>query len=105
MFSYQSDINAASFISTERENTLSGIFFENFIASELTAKNHKLFYWKGRSSAELEFCILSSKNPQTLENSIFIVYELALRLSLVLYPFSHVTNSHKSKNKGKGYIF
>lgn len=59
MFSYQSGINAASFISTERENTLSGIFFENFIASELTAKNHKLFYWKGKSSAELEFIIES----------------------------------------------
>ena len=35
MFSYQSGINAASFVSSERENTLSGIFFENFIANEL----------------------------------------------------------------------
>ena len=60
MFSYQSGINAASFISTERESTLSGIFFENFIANELTAKNHKLFYWKGKSSAELEFIIESA---------------------------------------------
>ena len=59
MFSYQSGINAASFISNERENTLSGIFFENFIASELIAKEHKLFYWKGKSSAELEFIIES----------------------------------------------
>ena len=31
MFSYQSGINAASFVSNERENTLSGIFFENFV--------------------------------------------------------------------------
>ena len=37
MFSYQSGINAASFISSERENTLSGIFFENFVANELIA--------------------------------------------------------------------
>lgn len=59
MFSYQSGINAASFISSERENTLSGIFFENFIANELTAKEHKLFYWRGKSSAELEFIIES----------------------------------------------
>ena len=57
MFSYQSGINAASFISSERENTLSGIFFENFVANELIAKGHKLFYWKGKASAELEFII------------------------------------------------
>lgn len=59
MFSYQSGINASSFISNERENTLSGIFFENFIANELIAKGHKLFYWRGKSSAELEFIIES----------------------------------------------
>ena len=43
MFAYQSGINAASFISSERENTLSGIFFENFVANELIAKEHELF--------------------------------------------------------------
>ena len=59
MFSYQSGINAASFISSERENTLSGIFFENFIANELIAKGHKLFYWRGKATAELEFIIES----------------------------------------------
>ena len=59
MFSYQSGINAASFVSAERENTLSGIFFENFVANELIAKGHKLFYWKGKSSAELEFIVES----------------------------------------------
>lgn len=60
MFSYQSGINAASFISNERENTLSGIFFENFIAGELIAKGNPLFYWKGKSSSELEFIIESN---------------------------------------------
>ena len=59
MFSYQSGINAASFVSSERENTLSGIFFENFVANELIAKEHKLFYWWGKSSAELEFIVES----------------------------------------------
>ena len=59
MFSYQSGINAASFVSSERENTLSGIFFENFAANELIAKEHKLFYWRGKASAELEFIIES----------------------------------------------
>ena len=60
MFSYQSNINAASFISSERENTLSGIFFENFVANELIAKGHNLYYWRGKSYAELEFIIESN---------------------------------------------
>ena len=59
MFSYQSGINAASFVSSERENTLSGIFFENFVANELIAKEHKLFSWRGKASAELEFIVES----------------------------------------------
>ncbi|WP_370775063.1 ATP-binding protein [Holdemania massiliensis] len=59
MFSYQSGINSVSFVSNERENTLSGIFFENFIANELTAKGNNLFYWKGKSTAELEFIVES----------------------------------------------
>ena len=59
MFSYQSGISAASFVSNERENTLSGIFFENFVANELIAKEHHLFYWRGRASCELEFIVES----------------------------------------------
>lgn len=59
MFSYQSGINSASFLTNDRDNTLSGIFFENYVAEELTAKNHKLFYWKGRTSAEFEFIVES----------------------------------------------
>lgn len=67
MFSYQSGINAASFISSERDNTLSGIFFENFVANELVAKEHKLFYWRGKSSAELEFIIESNSKLYPLD--------------------------------------
>ena len=59
MFSYQSGINAASFVSNEKENTLSGIFFENFVANELVATGNSLFYWRGKASAELEFIIES----------------------------------------------
>ena len=60
MFSYQSGINAASFISNERDNVLSGIFFENFVAGELRAKGHKLFYWRGKATSEIEFIIESN---------------------------------------------
>ena len=59
MFSYQSGINSSSFLSNDRENTLSGIFFENFVANELVANGNKLFYWKGKSSSEIEFIIES----------------------------------------------
>lgn len=59
MFSYQSGINAASFIGNKKENTLSGIFFENFAACELVAKGLKLFYWRGKSS-EIEFIVESA---------------------------------------------
>ena len=59
MFCYQSGINAASFVSGDRENTLSGIFFENFVANELIAKGHKLFYWRGKANAEIEFIVES----------------------------------------------
>lgn len=67
MFSYQSGINAASFVSSERDNTLSGIFFENFVANELIAKDHKLFYWRGKASAELEFIIESNNKLYPLD--------------------------------------
>lgn len=59
MFSYQSGINASSFISPDKENMLSGFFFENFVANELTAHGIPLFYWKGKLSAELEFIVES----------------------------------------------
>lgn len=59
VFSYQSGINAASFVSNDRENTLLGIFFENFVTAELIAKGNPLFYWRGKASCELEFIIES----------------------------------------------
>ena len=68
MFSSQSGINAASFVSNERDNTLSGIFFENFVADELIAKEHKLFYWRGKTSAELEFIIESNNKLYPIDD-------------------------------------
>ena len=57
MFSWQSGINASSFISKEGQNNLAGIFFENYAALELTARDLKLFYWKGKNNAEMEFLV------------------------------------------------
>ncbi|WP_333672247.1 ATP-binding protein, partial [Holdemanella porci] len=43
MFSYQSGINASSFVAPNKENTLSGIFYENYVANELVAKGIGLY--------------------------------------------------------------
>ena len=59
MFAYQSGLNTASFINSSN-NTLSGIFFENYVATELISKGFKLYYWKGKNNAELEFLIESN---------------------------------------------
>jgi len=67
MFSYQSGMNAASFVSNDRENTLSGIFFENFVASELIAKENPLFYWRGKASCEMEFIIESGNKLHRID--------------------------------------
>ncbi len=55
MFSWQSGVNAASFFSKNGQNSLSGIFFENYAALELAARNIGLFYWRGKNDAEMEF--------------------------------------------------
>ncbi|MGM9858365.1 MAG: ATP-binding protein [Bacilli bacterium] len=57
MFSYQSKVNPITFIDKNSRNTLSGIFIENYVASELIFSNYKLFYWRGKNDAEFEFII------------------------------------------------
>lgn len=56
-FSLQSGIGAENFLVSTKDNTLSGIFFENFVACELKSRGIDLFYWKGKTSSELEFII------------------------------------------------
>ncbi len=102
MFSYQSGVNAASFISDERENTLSGIFFENFVATELICQQHKLFYWRGKGSAEIEFVVESDnklypidvkKGRGTLNSlekfSNHNKFEYAIKISKNQYGYDH----------------
>lgn len=62
MFSYESGQNASSFLIGQQQNTLSGIFFENYIANEFVAKGIPLYYWKGKTSAELEFVVESGNH-------------------------------------------
>lgn len=38
-------------------NSLSGIFYENYVSTELSAKGYNLFYWKGKRNCEFEFIL------------------------------------------------
>lgn len=66
LFTYQSKANASDFL-LNTKNTLSGIFFENYIASELHARRIKLFYWKGKRNSELEFLININSSAVPIE--------------------------------------
>ena len=52
---YQSGINMSDFINSN--NTNMGVFFENYIASELSSYGADLFYWKGKNDSEFEFVV------------------------------------------------
>lgn len=59
MFAYQSNATPESFIEKNSRNTLAGIFIENYVATELAARDLPLFYWKGKNNAEIEFVVES----------------------------------------------
>lgn len=52
---YQSGINMADFQSGKKANM--GVFFENYVACELSNYGIDLFYWKGKNDAEFEFLV------------------------------------------------
>ena len=56
IFTYQSELNARSFL-FDKNNSLSGIYYENFVANELIAAGFNIFYWKGKRNSEFEFII------------------------------------------------
>ena len=59
MFAMQSQIDMTTFYDNTKRNELSGIFFENYVATEFISKGIPLFYWKGKNDAEFEFLIMS----------------------------------------------
>lgn len=59
IFTYQSKENATNFIDGKYRSSLSGVYFENYVATELTYHGYPLFYWQGKNDAELEFLIES----------------------------------------------
>lgn len=102
MFSYQSGINASSFVAPNKENILSGIFYENYVANELVAKGIGLYYWRGKNDAELEFIIESDNKLYPLDvkkgkgvlNSLDKFsnqnsFEMAIKVSKNNYGYDH----------------
>ena len=57
MFNHQSGVKQSDFFVREKRNTLSGIFYENYVADEFVAKGIPLFYWTGAGSNEFEFIV------------------------------------------------
>lgn len=58
LLTYQSGISLATFVDDINKSNLSGLFYENLVANEITLRNEKLYYWKGKTSSELEFLIV-----------------------------------------------
>lgn len=57
IFTYQSKEKATTFFDSNSRNTLSGVYFENYVADELMFHDYELFYWKGKDECEFEFLI------------------------------------------------
>lgn len=56
LFTCQSGLEAKDYI-FNKDNSLSGVYFENYLSIELCSRNIPLFYWKGKRDSELEFLI------------------------------------------------
>lgn len=59
MFALQSGVNQSDFYVKDQRNTLSGVFYENYVADELVSKGIELFYWTGKQRHEFEFIVQS----------------------------------------------
>ena len=57
MFAHQSNVKSVDFFVSDKRNTLSGIFYESYVADEFVNKGIALFYWVGKSTNEFEFIV------------------------------------------------
>lgn len=67
IFSYQSGSNAAIFIDGDQRDTLSGVFYENFVADSLYYRGQNLFYWKGKRNGEIEFLLQNHQDVHPVD--------------------------------------
>ena len=52
------NVNRSDFFVKGQQNKLSGVFYENYVACELSAKDIELFYWCGKNQHEFEFIVV-----------------------------------------------
>ena len=57
MFTYQSKTKQSDFFVKDNRNSLSGVFYESYVADEFSAKEIPLFYWTGKQGHEFEFIV------------------------------------------------
>lgn len=57
LFTNQSKTKRSDFFVKDNRNKLSGVFYENYVACELSAKDIDLFYWCGKNENEFEFIV------------------------------------------------
>lgn len=57
MLTYQAKVKQSDFFVENNRNTLSGVFYESYVADELSAKEMPLFYWTGKQRHEFEFVV------------------------------------------------
>ena len=57
IFAYQSNTNNSDFYVKDKRNTLLSIFYENYVACELSSKDIPLYYWCGKNEHEFEFIV------------------------------------------------
>lgn len=57
MFLYQSNVRQSDFFVKDKRNTLSGVFYESYVAGEFVMKGIPLFYWTGKTTNEMEFVV------------------------------------------------
>lgn len=67
LLSQQSGIDLHTFLEPRTNNSLFGVLFENYVASELTAKGIPLYYWKGKNYAEFEFVVAIHGKPVPID--------------------------------------
>lgn len=60
IFAYESQMNISDFLFLDKRSTISGIFYENYVADEFVSHGIDLFFWQGKDYAEFEF-VLSNK--------------------------------------------
>ena len=67
LFVHQSNIKRTDFIVRDKRNDMAGIFYENYVANELVAKDIPLYYWTGKNENEVEFIAESNGKVVPIE--------------------------------------